>query len=323
MSKQNGLFGGMKEFSNSTPLPTQWRTTSSHALFRNPNLKTMDILLADFVATLQQKAEEQIQLIEESGQSPIDVLKASIDITEANLDALRIFLIDYEFKDIAEEILYFKTLYPQVLSRSIYYISIFNTEMGKPEGGDGVLKAYYDEKLKHIHNYFVRHDDFYRYYRSGADFFDRHYFTRAESDNLMFKEEYTFAIDTRTCTTHSYKLSKVLAYERFENYLMQQKLLLDTPGTKPAATSSSFRWTGSKVALIELIYGLVYSGNINNGALQIKDFVEFVEQAFNIRLGNYSRTKQEIYSRKNDLSYFDVLKKRFQQGMEDADDRYN
>lgn len=283
----------------------------------------MNILLADFVATLQKKTEEQIQAIEESGQSTIDVLKSSIDIAEANLDALRVFLQDYEFKDVAEEINYFKILYPQVLSRSIFYISVFNTEMGKPEGGDGVLKSYYDEKLKHIHNYFVRHDDFYRYYRSGAAFFDKHYFTRAESDNLMFKEEYTFAIDTRTCTTHSYKLSKVLAYERLENYLMQQKSALDSQATKPGPGTASFKWTGSKVALIELIYGLVYSGNINNGALQIKDFVEFVEQAFNIRLGNYSRTKQEIYSRKNDLSYFDVLKKRFQQGMEDADDRYN
>lgn len=279
--------------------------------------------LANFVTTLRERMDKQIETLEQTGQSPLAILKQSIEIVESGTEELRLFLVRYDFSSTEEEIDYFKNAYPAILSRLLYYMAVFNTKMGKPAGGASVLKKYYAQKLKMINDYFVEQDDFYRYYRSGADFFDVHYFTRTNSDNLIFKEEYTFAIDTRCCTTHSYKLAKVLAFKQFERYILEQQQMLEQGAAVMQAGGRNFKWTGSKVALTELVYGLIYSGNINNGVLQIKDFFAFVENAFDIKLGNYSRTKQEIYSRKNDRSYFDTLKKRFQQGMEDADDRYN
>lgn len=63
-------------------------------------------------------------------------------------------------------------------------------------------------------------------------------------------------------------------------------------------------WTGSKVALIELVYALHSEGVFNNGASDLKDIVEYFETVFNIDLGQYRRVFLEIRARKSDRTKF-------------------
>ena len=44
-------------------------------------------------------------------------------------------------------------------------------------------------------------------------------------------------------------------------------------------------WTGSKVALTELIFALHTEGAFNNGAADLKDIAEYFEHIFEIDLG--------------------------------------
>lgn len=80
-------------------------------------------------------------------------------------------------------------------------------------------------------------------------------------------------------------------------------------------------WTGSKVALIELLYALHTEGVFNNGASDLKDIAEYLEVVFDIDLGQYHRAFLEIRVRKSDQTKFlNSLKEKLVKRMENTDD---
>lgn len=80
-------------------------------------------------------------------------------------------------------------------------------------------------------------------------------------------------------------------------------------------------WTGSKVALVELLYALHTEGVFNNGTSDLKDIAEYFENIFNIDLGQYHRAFLEIRMRKSDQTKFlNSLKETLIKRMEKTDD---
>ncbi len=80
-------------------------------------------------------------------------------------------------------------------------------------------------------------------------------------------------------------------------------------------------WTGSKVALTELLYALHSEGVFNNGAVDLKNIVEYFEQIFEIDLGQYRRAFLEIRARKSDRTKFITsLNETLIKRMDNADD---
>jgi Asp-tRNA(Asn)/Glu-tRNA(Gln) amidotransferase C subunit len=80
-------------------------------------------------------------------------------------------------------------------------------------------------------------------------------------------------------------------------------------------------WTGSKVALIELLYALHTEGVFNNGTSDLKDIAEYFENVFNIDLGQYHRAFLEIRMRKSDQTKFlNALKEKLVKRMENTDE---
>ena len=80
-------------------------------------------------------------------------------------------------------------------------------------------------------------------------------------------------------------------------------------------------WTGKKVALIELIYALFIDGAFNNGNADLNEIVKAFEIAFQIDLGNFSRTFSEIKARKmNRIKYMEVLTDKLSAKMDESDD---
>jgi len=81
------------------------------------------------------------------------------------------------------------------------------------------------------------------------------------------------------------------------------------------------KWTGSKVALIELIYALHTEGVFNQGASELKEVATFFEEAFEVDLGQFNRTFLEIRARKSERTKFlNTLKEKLILRMDDADE---
>lgn len=80
-------------------------------------------------------------------------------------------------------------------------------------------------------------------------------------------------------------------------------------------------WTGSKVALVELMYALQTEGVFNNGAADLKDIAEYFEHIFEIDLGQYRRVFLEIRARKSDKTKFiNTLNDQLLKRMENSDE---
>ncbi|MBL87820.1 MAG: tetracycline regulation of excision, RteC [Winogradskyella sp.] len=248
----------------------------------------------------------------------------AIEIILKTIKSLRIILSKTKFKTDAEEIKFFKEIKPQFISKLIYYNTIFKIEMKRPNGGNRIVKKYYNNELVKLKAFFDNELEFYKYYRSGSTYLDHKYFLRSKFDIKMSLSSYYFEADTNFSTSHDYKVAKILANDLIQLYLENNLVLI---GNKDNGKKSQRKpnlkmiWTSPKVALIELVYALHTEGVFNNGAADLKDIAEYFEHIFEIDLGQYRRTFLEIRTRKADRAKFlTTLNKGLLKRMEDTDE---
>jgi hypothetical protein len=91
--------------------------------------------------------------------------------------------------------------------------------------------------------------------------------------------------------------------------------------TAEPLTGKKLKWTGSKVALVELIYALHAESVLNNGNADLKETVSHFENMLDVELGQFNRTFLEIRGRKSDRTKFlSTLTTTLVNRMDDADE---
>ncbi len=80
------------------------------------------------------------------------------------------------------------------------------------------------------------------------------------------------------------------------------------------------RWTGSKRALVELIYALETNGDFNKGTATLKEIAGYFERMFSIDVGALYLSYLEMRSRKtNRTRYLETLQKSLLRRMNEND----
>ena len=235
--------------------------------------------------------------------------ESAINIILKTINNLKIIVGKNNFKTETEEIHFFKEIKPQFTSKMIYYNAIFKIEMKKPNGGNRILKKYYNNELVKLKAFFDNELEFYKYYRSGSTYLDYKYFLRGKFDIKMSLDSYYFETDKNFSTSHDFKVAKILANDLIQLYLENQLRMIDNIDIKEKSQrqpNTKMTWTGSKVALTELLYALHSEGVFNNGAADLKNIAEYFEYVFEIDLGQYRRTFLEIRMRKAEKTKFIV-----------------
>lgn len=267
---------------------------------------------------------EQLNFINLEIDNEIKRCEKAIVISIKAKENLRQLITKTNFKSEDEEIYFFKEVKPQFTSKIVYYNTIFNIEMKKPNGGSKVLKKYYNNELIKLKSFFDNELDFYKYYRTGNTYLDYKYFLRGKFDIKLSLDSYYFEADLSFSTSHDFKVARILANDLIQLYLENQLIMIENKDSSEKTQRKpniKLMWTGSKVALIELLYALHSEGAFNNGSVDLKDIAEYFAQVFEIDLGQYRRTFLEIRARKSDRTKFinslnDSLIKR----MNNADD---
>ncbi|WP_415039018.1 RteC domain-containing protein [Flavobacterium sp.] len=264
-----------------------------------------------------------VQLTEiESEKISIKVAEDSIKASIVVLEKLKTHFVKFKFQNTDEEIQFFKDIKPQFVSKLIYYNEVYNIETNKPFGGQKYLRKYYHAELAKLKTYFNDNIEFYKYFRTGNIYLDDKYFLRGRYDIKLTLDSFYFQADNRFNTSHDFKVAKIMANDLIQVYLETEIAKLDS---KPVPYNISDRqvqkWTGSKVALIELIYALHAEGVFNNGTTDLKETAKFFEETFDIDLGQFHRTFFEMRARKSEKTKFlnslrDTLVKR----MDEADE---
>lgn len=242
------------------------------------------------------------------------------------LDELRVHVSQCVFSTTNHEIYFFKEQKPEILSRLLYFNKIFQIESKFPNGSDIVAIEYLNRELDSLTYFFNRNLDFYQYYRSRSTLYDEHYFLRGKTDFRLNSDSSYFNRDPLFSTGYDFKVSKILAYEMLRIYLNKRLQNIgkdrDLEETRTKYAKSPMRFTGKKIALVELGYALANSGDINNGRVEIKEMMDFLGAIFNVDLGDYYRTYIAIKDRKKDRTVYlnkliDMLEKKI-----DEDDLY-
>lgn len=260
---------------------------------------------------------ETLNEIAKLSSNNLQKAERSFVAVQKSIQQLKTFILSYTFKNVEEEIRFFKEIKPLFVKEYIYHKEVFYIEANKPVGNTSNLISYYQLAMERIRLYFVRNQDFYNYYLTDKSDLDEQYFLR-ELDDALNSD--AIEIDLRFCTIHSQKLAKLQAFELVNNYLLRCIYQIENPAMNASANSEHKfvnLWTDSKAALIELAYALNARGSVNNGKSDIKQIITDLEIIFNIEVGNFYRTFQNMRIRKKNITPFlDSLKESLERKME-------
>lgn len=252
--------------------------------------------------------EGQLDELEHGGGDILFRAEKGIVLVEKYIRTLQKEVADKPFPFQADEIYFFKHVKPQIFSKLIYYIKLFNIESKRPRGNDAAQTKYLQHQIDKFQTFFNDNLEFYNYYRRGAMSLDDQYFVRGNRDLRLPLESFHFLIDDRFSTCQDGTVATIMAYDMLIVYLRKEvedlQNNLEPQKNVPMEKPSKLFWTGSKTDLIELLYALHSSKCINSGTADIKELAFHFEHFYNVDLGNYYHTFIDIRSRKSSRTRF-------------------
>lgn len=226
-------------------------------------------------------------------------MRAEVVLVKQALAELRAGVLERDFGSVAAEVYFFKEVKPRFHSLLILATERYHYELGRPLLGGKVLERYAKRQLDFIGHFFAQHKLLYEYYRLGASDLDERLFVRANvSDDFSFvglPEIYPVF-----STYGEYLFSKFMAMEKLREEILSFMLRSEV-GVGEVVRSRKgreLRWTGDTVNLIELVYGLFDTKQLNDGQVDLSDIMEVFEQVFQVNLSRYFRRFSEIKRRK-------------------------
>lgn len=263
--------------------------------------------------------ETAINELEIEADCSIQRIEAVIHLILECLSEVKERILKKGFKNVDEEIRFFKYQKPTIVAKLIYYNAIYKIETKKPYGAKPIRK-YLNRELKKLKRFFDNNLYFYKYYRSNNSFLDESFFVRGKHDIKLWLDTYYFQSDQSFSTSHDYKVAKIIANDLIQVYIEDQ-LYNKFQKDKPKAFKK-LKWTGSKVALIELIYALHYQDVFDKGNNDIREVAQYFESTFDIDLGNFYQTYLELRNRKmNRTKFLDALREELIKRMDEQDEK--
>lgn len=274
--------------------------------------------IKDILETL----EEDIQMTTQLEQPLLARSEQIIKLIQQSIQNIREQMASYSFKDDEEEIFFFKALLPEFYARLIYHLHVFHVEAKRPKASVKIQKRILRNELKRIAMFFQKHAPFVEYYNAGNTYLDDKYFTRdAASDAMPFLlDDYSLVLDTICCTTYSFVLSKIKAFEQVQHYIIRELNNLEkkSDGIQDDALKPE-KWKLGPFALVELGYLIHLTGGLPG---TLKSTMDFLEKCFDTRIGNYSRMLQQMRIRKEErAAYLTKGIDLFYRHMDELDDK--
>ncbi|MBB6611807.1 RteC domain-containing protein [Pontibacter sp. Tf4] len=255
--------------------------------------------------------------------TPAQLRETNLTYINEAIQELKEMVIHHTFRDEQEEIYFFKHVKPKFTSLLIFHARLALIELKRPAGSLKDIRRHYERELLLIRIFHDHHVQLYQYLRAEATFLDAKLFVRGSCDLPYHYATTAVDSDTRFTTYYDYVIARIQANEQLRAYLIRALQELET-GNLPADVPEErkdLHWTGSKVHLIELAYGLYESGHINNGTAGVLEIASRLEALFQVSLGNVYRTFQEIRQRKKDsrTKFLDLMRQKLEARMDELD----
>ncbi|UZT98026.1 RteC domain-containing protein [Chryseobacterium fluminis] len=254
------------------------------------------------IAQVHDDLELKINDVYHDDEDLIKVAEKSLLLVDAAIRKVKDMIVSHQFDTVAEEILFFKKIKPQFISKFIYYSSILELESHKPNAGNKAVKKYYEAEQEKLKNFYSEQSEFYSYYRREATYLDHKIFVRNSYDLKMKLSFGFYNFDSSFTTSHDHMIARFVASQQMDKFLRKQLDDLDENGN--VKKLSPLVWSASKVGLIELVYALHQMRCFNGGNIELSEVVRFVEKSLDTDLGNFHKTLFEIRNRKQGPTKF-------------------
>src|SRR5690606_17492413 len=228
------------------------------------------------------------------------------------------------FKNVKEEIHFFKKIKAEPLSFLVYFSEVRSCELLMPKIGVNNQLSFLKKKIRRINKFFNRNWDFVHYMEQELNYLDKQYFTRENREFPVYALPEACYLDPKFFTSKDMLWARVKGMNHFIVYVKSliKEIGLQNKQRHPQQQfAKPLQWTSSKAALTELIYALYVTKAVNNGKDDIKSIATNFEMLFDINLDNLYKTYFEIKARKGRRTRFlEELAERFNEKMENDDD---
>ncbi|MDR2269530.1 MAG: RteC domain-containing protein [Sphingobacterium sp.] len=266
-------------------------------------------MLAKEIETRYTNMIEELENFNGSIKGSIENLSASLTLIRETLQSLREYLCVNPFSSKEQEIAFFKHTKPRFYSWQIYCIELHHILAAVPIGTDQMIRDYYMNELNILDRFFKLHAFYYQYYLRNENSKDDLYFLRR--NRTLFPPGGELLLnDPEFSTELDYLFSTFRAYEKLRNFIIRRIKILhqeSDQGLMNEILSNQKRWwSGDKVELVEIAYGIYYSRRMNDGKAEISDIVNWLEESLHIDLSQAYRMFVDIRRRKT-VSYTKFL----------------
>lgn len=115
-----------------------------------------------------------------------------VDYLQGVLEKLKAFIMAYRFESPEEEIHFFKAQKPLIVSKIIYYNTVYRIELRFPSGSMEVQKEFILSETHRLSVFFHRNLSFHEYYRTDATYLDSKYFLRGKPDIQIIVDNFYY-----------------------------------------------------------------------------------------------------------------------------------
>lgn len=249
---------------------------------------------------------EQVDRIIHSDKDTLQKAELGIRLSNRTLSELQRLVEKEDFEDSAEEINFFRNIKPLPMSYLIYFTEVRSCELSIPKAGTQPKIRFLEKEIKKINKFFSQNKDFVSYMEQSHKYLDPEFFTRNNLDNFPFAPTINYYMYPEFSTSHDMLWAMIQAMYKFIHYIREQLQKLQ-PGNKNFQAEKQPKlllWTGSKTALIEVIYALYADGALNHGNVEISTIISAFEDFFNTNLDQGYKTYYELKSRKGDKTKY-------------------
>lgn len=223
------------------------------------------------------------------------------------------------FTDASEEIEFFRQVKPQILGRLMYYNEVYRIETTCPVQGGKHYRKYFSAQLKLLkrNNASLLDMDFYRYYRSGRTDRDADFFRRSLVHFPTILDSFYFEMDTEYSTYYDHLVARFIAQDLLYAFLISKAYPERPVSFGNLDIPEDLQWTGTKNALIELIYALYVSGVLSHGKIGVRKISVLFQVIFKIPLGDIHHAFHRMKDRAGKRTIFmDQLKNSLEEYMD-------
>jgi len=254
-------------------------------------------MLNEFSDKLYRELASQLAAIEPVAENPARQFKTSLGHTRKAIGRLEAYVAEHPFVDQAEENRYTEQILTRFRALEFYYYELIWLICSRPIGDRFEWMGYYRQELEAIRHFLNRHAAYYQLYRVQSMGLEDVLSDSACLDRWIGPAESHGALPVKERTE---LFARFIAYEKLQHYLLEQiSLLWEIERAHPQGLrSKQLHWTGDICNLVELVYGLYETKQINNGEVSLTEVVNCMEQLFQINLSRVNRIFIDIRRRK-------------------------